>query len=920
MKRTNPLACTRRRLAMTIRATSRSVVLAALAGCAGSLLGAVKPLGGATFNPALVPTANPAETFNNDTRNRIIVENATLTGVEIDRVLYSDVEGPTNATVTATGETTVYVPFRDTSIPSHAQSVTGLTLAGLFNFSGVKVMFAGTVTTATDGGFFATEWGSSDDVTVYPLDGNGQRIGTWQLHLVDADFGTGDLLRPHGLRLAVKSSTGAAKPANEDMVGGAAFTLADFTGGSGVLDNVRGLEFSDPTPSFDLVVAGIYRGPGESVIYRAGRALRMRNATFDQPLVNPMTNDFSLTGFDGAASIAAPASVYQFDTLPAGNVMWPSNGVQPTLTNALLGLDINGVNNLVHWDLMFAAPVTNAADGFFLVDDTTEYVWDQAFVYPLDADRRPISTYAVAMLPNRYQWKTPALMGERKVKWRGATDAFDKSGYLGGVIMPLSAFAGGTGGLTEVHGIRIYSFGIKWQPTWMIDPLVVGSYTARPVARPIYDYEGAPMPTPTPSADRLSGTIRHDWSLASITLESGRYTDLEGPASVVPVTTAFWWPYDGTVPANAADAALGLDASGLVNAENSLWYFSTPVANGFDGGFFVFEAGVEAGGDDSFRFEPLGVDSNVIAGYTVVLDKTRQLMEKPESFAGLSWTYKASTTGTQEHPRHLYGAAFTLNCFTNGFGQPLTNTVRGLKLKYVDGNADPIMVGLYKGPAAPKPLPGRSLPITAATFVPTPVTSPCSNDAAVVSARSAESASWRVTGPRDVFVYRHQNSQVFFPVNGTNPDPNPGAPYPEGYTNALAGLAVDGAAGIYVSDYLFGRPVRRPDDGFFLIEVNGDDFVRVRPLDANRAPISTYSVCVENDMMGTAGLWTLNSAGSYSTAGMRGTLIRLSDFAGGTGELSAVYGLRVEDLGGDVDPAVVGQWFGPPDGTLISVH
>ncbi len=918
MTTTIPVENVRRRLTMKARATGRSVVLAAFAGCAGSLIGAVRPIGGATFSPALVPTANLAETFNNDTRLRIIVEDATLTGIEIGGVLYADVEGPTNATVT--GSPTVYVPFRDTAIPSRAQSITGLTLDGLFNFTSAKVLFAGTVTTATDGGFFATEWGSSDDVYVYPLDGDGQRIGTWQLHLVDADFGGGDLLRPHGLRLAVKNSTGAATPAGEDMIGGAAFTLADFTGGSGVLDNVRGLEFYDATPTFDLVVAGIYRGPGESVVYRAGRALRMRNATFDKPLMNPMTNDFALTGFDGAASIAAPASVYQFDTVPSGNVVWPTNGVQPTLANALLGLDINGVNSLVHWDFMFAAPVTNAADGFFVIEDTTDFIWDQAFVYPLDADRRPISTYAVAMLPNRYQWKAPALMAERRVRWRGTTDAFDKQGFLGGVFMPLSAFAGGTGGLTEVHGIRIYSVGIKWQPTWLIDPLVVGSYTARPVARPIYDYEGAPMPTPTPSADRLSGTIRHDWSLASITLESGRYTDLEGPASVVPVTTAYWWPYNGATPADAGAAALGLDASGLVNAENSLWYFDTPVTNGFDGGFFTFEAGLEAGGDDSFRFEPLGVDSNVIAGYTVVLDKTRQLLEKPEGFGGLSWTYKASTGGATEYPRHLYGVAFTLNCFTNGAGQSLTNTVRGLKLKYVDGNADPIMVGLYKGPAAPPPLPGRSLPLTAATFAPPPATSPCSNDAAVASVRSAESASWSVAGARDVFVYRHMNSQVFFPINGTNPDPNPGAPYPEGYTNALAGLGVDGAAGIYVSDYLFDRPVRRLGDGFIFIEYMGDDFVRVRPLDANRTPISTYSVCVENDTMGTAGHWTINSAGQFYNGQLRGTLIRLSDFAGGTGELGAVYGVRVEDPGGDVDPAVVGQWFGPPSGTLIRVR
>jgi len=42
----------------------RLVVLVAAASCAGSIRGAVRPIGGATFDPPLVPTANPAETFD----------------------------------------------------------------------------------------------------------------------------------------------------------------------------------------------------------------------------------------------------------------------------------------------------------------------------------------------------------------------------------------------------------------------------------------------------------------------------------------------------------------------------------------------------------------------------------------------------------------------------------------------------------------------------------------------------------------------------------------------------------------------------------------------------------------------------------------------------------------------------------------
>jgi len=55
-------------------------------------------------------------------------------------------------------------------------------------------------------------------------------------------------------------------------------------------------------------------------------------------------------------------------------------------------------------------------------------------------------------------------------------------------------------------------------------------------------------------------------------------------------------------------------------------------------------------------------------------------------------------------------------------------------------------------------------------------------------------------------------------------------------------------------------------------------------------------------------------------AAMRGTMIRRSDFIGGTGDLGLIYGIRIEDAGGEFDPAVVGEWFGPPQGTLIRVQ
>jgi hypothetical protein len=114
---------------------------------------------------------------------------------------------------------------------------------------------------------------------------------------------------------------------------------------------------------------------------------------------------------------------------------------------------------------------------------------------------------------------------------------------------------------------------------------------------------------------------------------------------------------------------------------------------------------------------------------------------------------------------------------------------------------------------------------------------------------------------------------------------------------------------------MFDRPVRQPDDGFFIIEHSGNDFIKVRPLDADRAPISTYSTRIDQNMYGHVGTWTMSIGG----AAMRGTMVRRSDFMGGTGELGPIYGVRIEEPGGEFDPAVVGQWFGPLDGTLILV-
>ena len=914
MKMEKRLACLRRSLAKMGCAMSRSVVVMVAVGCAGNLWGSVRPVSGALFDPSLVPTTNTVYLGPAVVANRVIVEDVRMIALEVDSILYVDVEGPISGTCSGVSMNDLYGPYLGTPPVDFADAVTNLTLKGAYNVMTSKVMFANSVTTETDGGFFTVEYGGDDDAYVYPLDSNGARIGTWQLHLLSSGYGENSVLRPHGLQVRVRRSDGNT---GNNQLGGAAFRLSDFTGGSGVLTDVKGLEFVDSTPTFDLLMAGIYRGTGESLLYRAGRAVPMRNATFDQPLVNPMTNDVALTGFAGADSIAGPSCAYQFDGVSTDNsVIWPSNGIQPTRTNALLGLEINGIANFVYWDFMFSEPVTHGVDGFFIIDQIETY--ETTHVFPLDADRRPISTYSIVLLPTATQWN-PALINGYDVLWNGPADdlslARDHRTRIGGVVMPLSAFAGGTGGLTEAHGIRVCYQNLKLS-TARLDPLVIGSYKAARLPRPVLDVETDPMPTPKLKASRISTDyIRHDWTLKSLTLDTGRYTDLEGPTNMVRTAGDGFraYPIDGTPPATALDAALGLNGWISVNPGTCYWYFDTAVTNGFDGGFFFFNDT----NDDSVKFEPLDANGNVIAGgYSVTVDKSRDLVIYPANFMNVSWKYYALTdsnpAANTNWDTRPCGAAFTLACFTNSAGESLTNDVKGLKLTYLVNNADVVMVGIYKGPPDP-PRAGIASPITAATFTPPLVgAGPYSNDAAVVSIQSDDSASWNVKGPEDVAVFSYQQlgGGLFYPLNGTDPG---------GYINALDGLDMDGATQTYVTEYMFDKPVKKPNEGFFIIESNGDDLFLVRPLGADRKPISTYSIRTDQTMMGRLGLWSIffnNPAQNYPG----GMMIRLSDFSGGTAPLGPVYGVRLEDPDGALDPMVVGQWFGPPDGTLFWLH
>jgi len=901
----------------------KAFALLTLALGAGTVRGAVRHIDGATFDPPLVPTTNLNETASSPIYNRYIVDDATLTGINMAGILYTDVEGPTNATATVE-PSDIYRPFNGTLAANTQEALTGLSLSLVFNGGTYTTFFASAVHAGADEGFFIAENDGNDDIEIFPLGSDGERIGSWSLVISNTVWGVGDLLRPHGHMISLRK-TGTTSVHRYEY-NGLAFKLDDFSGGSGVLDNVMGLEIVTlPGYGLDLVMAGIYRGPGVPLLAQAGRPFRIPSATFTPVYTNAsgyVTNDYDLISIGGAASISGPTNAYSFDSRGASSLMYPDSGIAPSTTDeALLGLGMNGVRDIGYRDIMFAEPITNANDGFFIIEEA--YYSNPNFVYPLDADRRPISTYAIAAIPcvsGWYRQERPYLM-DATTKWYGAGDGKyepwgNGNSRPGGIMMPLSAFAGGTGGLTNVYGVRIL---YPYANDSGLDPLVIGSYIAKECPLPVYDAEFDPMPTVTPDTDHVGGDYRHPWTLKSITSGYGRYTDLEGPASAVLATAD--WEYcidDPNPPASAAESALGLDSSGLMNANNCKYYFDTIVTNGFDGGFFVIVPP-----DNDFTVLPLGTDSNAIAGYSIAVDRLRDLQQIMEADVGISWTRKYGNPPSATVGRSMRGTSFTLRSFTNSVGESLTNGVIGLQLTD-SPSIDPMIAGIYKGPADPPALAGAPLPITGVTFTPPLLegVTQYSNEAAVASVQSVASVPWSIKAPSDVYVLSG-GSTTYYPYNAVDPDPNPGSPYDEGYTNALLGLDINGVFNVRVGDYMFDRPVRNDDDGFFIIG-RYSYVARVRPLGADRTPISTYSALIDYPMYGDMGLthdWRQKYNSTAATTGwMRGAMIRKSDFAGGTGELGLIYGIRIEDSYGEFDPAVVGEWFGPPGGTMIRIQ
>ena len=400
----------------------------------------IQKIQSATFDP--MPRPDDSGTYNH-----VITHDFDLTSITLGHGRYTDLEGPTNALVEAG-----YIswPQLGEAIAVTNESLVGLHVTFAGNISTAAVTFASTVTNGFSGGFFLLEVNGDDaNIEIRPLDANGNRIGNWSLPINSSSqwsanlTGEGDVARP--VRFFGVS---------DGKLCGLAFTLDDFTGGSGVLTDVKGLQLIDTSPTFDPMIVGIYNGPTEELT-SGSTAAPMTAATFNRPLTdNPITNDFEISGISTADRDwntvigTATGNIH----VPSDSILvYPLNGSAPANQEAAMeGLAVNGTLNTGHYmEYMFASPVEDATDRIFMIDDVT-FDKNAVVVRPLDADRFPISTHSLtigaadwgdALTPNSITYNN----------WGGT-----QSGrQIGGTTFGINDFAGGTGSVNSVWGIRI---------------------------------------------------------------------------------------------------------------------------------------------------------------------------------------------------------------------------------------------------------------------------------------------------------------------------------------------------------------------------------------------------------------------------------------------------------------------------------
>ncbi|MDA3926097.1 MAG: hypothetical protein PF904_15485 [Kiritimatiellae bacterium] len=398
----------------------------------------IQKIKSATFGP--MPRPDDSGVYNH-----YITHDFDLNSITLESGLYIDVEGPTNAAVTGSNATW---PVNGETVTMN-QALAGLRVNAITDASTAEVAFATTVTNGFPGGFFVLEANGDDyDIIVTPLDENSDPIGDWSLTL-SSDTLWGDNLTGEGatalrVQLHIHLVT----------VNGMAFTLDDFTGGSGVLTDVCGLRFVDSSPSFDPVMVGIYKRPTEDPL-PSGSAFPMTSATFNRTFPdNPITNDFAFIDISTATrswTSLVGASKANIHLPGADKLVYPENGSEPASRSAALeGLAVNGILGTGYYmELMFATPVTDQGDRIFIIEDSTMDN-DQITIRPLDENRFPISTHSIEVSTGDWGGSlTPYTITYQN--W-GGTRIGRK---VAGVLFGLSDFSGGTGTVDSVWGIRI---------------------------------------------------------------------------------------------------------------------------------------------------------------------------------------------------------------------------------------------------------------------------------------------------------------------------------------------------------------------------------------------------------------------------------------------------------------------------------
>ncbi len=202
---------------------------------AGSAESAVMGIDSVTTSPALstFPTAG--------VNNEAVVTGITING---DDFIVDD-------TATVDGSSPAMWWASDANQPSTdvaAMSGSVITEGALNVDKGAVFTFSREVT--DDDWIFITELNGDQDVTIKPTDA-GNAISTWELDIAAGDWG-GSLFTLDDPKRSDNNHR-----LDDPSMNGVAFQLGDFTGGTGTLTGVNGIEIDKPGRQVDISVVGL---------------------------------------------------------------------------------------------------------------------------------------------------------------------------------------------------------------------------------------------------------------------------------------------------------------------------------------------------------------------------------------------------------------------------------------------------------------------------------------------------------------------------------------------------------------------------------------------------------------------------------------------------------------------------------------